>query len=257
VETISQNQPLKQIPGESNNQPIEEEIPEPYQAYMDSDSEDSDSELSGREIDSDIEKEKEKSYDRPVYKEDLVILKPKVQEMMKKAESDTREKRKARPELSLNLKHVFGYRGYDCRDNIFCLQASGHIVYHVAALGIVHNKDTNIQSFYNEHTDDILCLCIHPNQKTIATGQIGRDPPIHVWDVDKLKTTSILKGEHYRGVCSMSFSSMFIVFLNKQQYNFYNHLLGDGKKLASIGLDDNHTLVVWDWKKGEKLATTR
>lgn len=31
----------------------------------------------------------------------------------------------------------------------------------------------------------------------------------------------------------------------------------DGKKLASVGLDDNHTICVWDWKKGEKLATTR
>ena len=32
---------------------------------------------------------------------------------------------------------------------------------------------------------------------------------------------------------------------------------GDGKKLASVGLDDNHCIVVWDWRKGEKLATTR
>lgn len=24
-----------------------------------------------------------------------------------------------------------------------------------------------------------------------------------------------------------------------------------------MGLDDNHSVVVWDWKKGEKLATTR
>ena len=32
---------------------------------------------------------------------------------------------------------------------------------------------------------------------------------------------------------------------------------GDGKRLASVGLDDDHCLVVWDWKRGEKLATTR
>ena len=25
----------------------------------------------------------------------------------------------------------------------------------------------------------------------------------------------------------------------------------------SIGLDDNHSIVVWNWRKGEKLATTR
>lgn len=34
-------------------------------------------------------------------------------------------------------------------------------------------------------------------------------------------------------------------------------MTGDGKKLASVGLDDNHSICVWDWRKGEKLATTR
>ena len=68
--------------------------------------------------------------------------------------------------------------------------------------------------------------------------QVGRDPAIHVWDAETLKTAAILKGQHQRGVCACDFS-------------------GDGKRLASVGLDDNHTIVVWDWKKGEKLATTR
>ena len=42
-------------------------------AYMDSDSEDSDSDLSGGEIDSDIEKEKQISYDRTLYREDYKV----------------------------------------------------------------------------------------------------------------------------------------------------------------------------------------
>jgi hypothetical protein len=42
-------------------------------AYLDSNSEDSDSEMSGREVDSDIEKEKEKRYERTVYKTDLIV----------------------------------------------------------------------------------------------------------------------------------------------------------------------------------------
>ena len=33
--------------------------------------------------------------------------------------------------------------------------------------------------------------------------------------------------------------------------------IADGKKLASVGLDNEHSIVVWDWMKGEKLATTR
>lgn len=31
----------------------------------------------------------------------------------------------------------------------------------------------------------------------------------------------------------------------------------DGKRLASVGLDENHTIVLWDWKKGEKLSAMR
>ena len=42
-------------------------------AYLDSDSEDSDSDLSGAEIDSDIEKEKQMSYDRTLYREDYQV----------------------------------------------------------------------------------------------------------------------------------------------------------------------------------------
>ena len=136
------------------------------------------------------------------------------------------------------LEFVFGYRGYDCRDNLFFIHESGEIVYHVAALGIVFNKESHTQKFYDKHTDDILALSLHPIRNFVATGQIGRDPPIHVWDIETMKTLSILKGEHERGICSLSFSS-------------------DGKKLASVGLDDNHCICVWDWRKGEKLATTR
>ena len=34
-------------------------------------------------------------------------------------------------------------------------------------------------------------------------------------------------------------------------------MAGDGMKLASVGLDNDHTIVVWLWAKGECLATAR
>ena len=64
------------------------------------------------------------------------------------------------------------YRGYDCRNNLFYTQ-TGEIVYHVAAAGIIYNKEKNQQRFYTQHTDDILCLCIHPLKDLVATGQVS------------------------------------------------------------------------------------
>ena len=73
--------------------------------------------------------------------------------------------------IFLDVFDFFSYRGYDCRNNLFYLQ-NGEIVYHVAAAGIVYNKEKHQQRFYKEHTDDILCLCIHPVKDIIATGQV-------------------------------------------------------------------------------------
>ena len=39
--------------------------------------------------------------------------------------------------------------------------------------------------------------------------------------------------------------------------NIFPSFTGDGKKLASVGLDNDHSIVVWAWRKGEWLATTR
>ncbi|XP_046338524.1 echinoderm microtubule-associated protein-like 6 isoform X1 [Haliotis rufescens] len=211
----------------------DDDLPEQLNAYVDSNSEASDSDLSDiGEIDSDLEREKQVRYDRNLYKEDTKNFKKLMRSDMKPG-----DKRSSGPTDSLRLEFVHGYRGYDCRNNLFYTQ-NGEIVYHVASVGIVYNKEKHTQRFYTQHTDDILCLCIHPIKDLVATGQVGREPSIHVWDAETLKTGSILKGHHQRGICAVDFS-------------------GDGKKLVSVGLDDNHSVVVWDWKKGEKLATTR
>ncbi|PIK34378.1 putative echinoderm microtubule-associated protein-like 6 [Apostichopus japonicus] len=218
--------------GTDNEEDLDEDLGHDT-GYLDSNSEESDSEMSDvAELDSDIEKEKEMDYVRDVYKEDLNQLKRK-----QKEKNNTGEKRKLPPNEGIILQFIHGYRGYDCRNNLFYTQ-TGEIIYHVAAAGIVYNKESNRQRFYLEHTDDILCLCIHPQKDIAATGQVGRDPTIHIWDATTMKTLAMLKGQHQRGVCAVDFS-------------------GDGKRLASVGLDDNHCIVVWDWRHGEKLATTR
>lgn len=103
----------------------------------------------------------------------------------------------------LLLDHVFGYRGFDCRNNLHYLNDGADIIFHTAATVVVQNLSAGkhappsmqgdscccdgfehfplpvligTQSFYLEHTDDILCLTVnqHPKyQNVVATGQIG------------------------------------------------------------------------------------
>ncbi|XP_062320153.1 echinoderm microtubule-associated protein-like 6 isoform X2 [Osmerus eperlanus] len=203
--------------------------------HADSNSEESDSDMSDvPELDSDIEQETQINYDRQVYKEDLPQLRQQGREKKLQVGS---LKRQRGPDEGLRLQFVHGYRGYDCRNNLFYTQ-TGEVVYHVAAVGVVYNRQQHVQRFYLGHDDDILCLTVHPLKDYAATGQVGRDPAIHVWDIQTLKCFSLLKGHHQRGVCALDFSA-------------------DGKTLVSVGIDEYHSIVVWDWKKGEKLATGR
>nr|XP_021335612.1 echinoderm microtubule-associated protein-like 6 [Danio rerio] len=201
----------------------------PDEAYADSNSGESDSDLSDvSELDSDIEQEAQISYERQVYKEDLPQLKKKLAGSLKRQKA---------PDEGLRLQFVHGYRGCDCRNNLFYTQA-GEVVYHVAAVAVVYNRQQHTQRFYLGHDDDILSLTVHPLKDYVASGQVGRDPAIHVWDIQTLKCLSLLKGQHQRGVCALEFTA-------------------DGKSLVSVGIDEEHCIVIWDWKKGEKLAKSR
>uniref|UniRef100_A0A8C6S538 EMAP like 6 n=1 Tax=Neogobius melanostomus TaxID=47308 RepID=A0A8C6S538_9GOBI len=202
------------------------------QGEEDSNSEESDSDVSDvPELDSDIEQETQINYDRQVQPLHLK------QQSREKKQQVGSLKRQRGPEQGLQLQFVHGYRGYDCRNNLLYTQ-SGEMLYHVAAVGVVYNRQLHGQRFYLGHDDDILSLCIHPLKDYAATGQVGRDPAIHVWDIQTVKCLSLLRGHHQRGVCAMDFSA-------------------DGKTLVSVGVDDGHSIVIWDWKRGEKLATAR
>lgn len=66
----------------------------------------------------------------------------------------------------------FSYRGYDCRNNLFYTQ-TGEVVYHIAAVAVVYNRQQHTQRLYLGHDDDILSLSIHPVKDYVATGQVG------------------------------------------------------------------------------------
>ena len=51
-------------------------------------------------------------------------------------------------------------------------------------------------------------LALHPEGSLVATGQVGKDPYICVWDSTTCETVSILKDAHQRGISCLSFNSV-------------------------------------------------
>ena len=112
----------------------------------------------------------------------------------------------APPRAQLRLDWIYGYRGHQCRNNVYYL-ATGEIVYFVAAAAVIYHPVKKSQRYFIEHTDDIISLALHPDQKTVATGEVGSSPLICVWDSTTLTITSLLSGHHTAGVTALDFSS--------------------------------------------------
>lgn len=59
------------------------------------------------------------------------------------------------PTSSLKLEWVYGYRGHQCRNNLY-YTGTKEIVYFVAGVGVVYNTRENSQRFFLGHNDDII-----------------------------------------------------------------------------------------------------
>lgn len=128
------------------------------------------------------------------------------------------------PNCYLELERVHGYRCHDTRNNIHYTN-DGFIVYHSANIGIVYDKKTNAQKFFLEHNDDISCMSVFETQ--IATGQLGENPSIHIWEHKTQTLKHTLKGVLKKGISHLCFSN-------------------NGKKLAASSMDENQTVMIYD-----------
>ena len=58
----------------------------------------------------------------------------------------------------------------------------------------------------------------------MATGQIGKDPYICVWDSKSMKPVSILKQGHTHGICALGFDGLGNVSIDKIWHQNTDHL---------------------------------
>ncbi|XP_055519541.1 echinoderm microtubule-associated protein-like 1 [Leucoraja erinacea] len=152
------------------------------------------------------------------------------------------------PAHKLKMEWVYGYRGRDCRSNLYLLP-TGEIVYFIASVVVLYNVEEQQQRHYLGHNDDVKCLAVHPDRVTMATGQVtgttkdGKQLPPHVrvWDSVSLNTLHVIgSGFFDRGISCVSFSKS-----------------NGGSHLCAVDDSNEHVLSVWDWQKEAKLAEVK
>jgi len=87
----------------------------------------------------------------------------------------------------------------------------------------------------DSHSDDIMCLCMNNLRSLVATGQVGHQPQIFIWDA----LTAAKKGMYKlpkatRSVTAIAFSK-------------------DSKLIASADFSNDHNIYVHKWESGEML----
>ncbi|XP_034381341.1 echinoderm microtubule-associated protein-like 1 isoform X2 [Cyclopterus lumpus] len=151
------------------------------------------------------------------------------------------------PSNKLKLDWVYGYRGRDCRSNLYLLP-TGETVYFIASVVVLFNVDEQLQRHYTGHTDDIKCLAVHPDKITIATGQVAGTssdgklaPHVRVWDSVSLNTLHVLGAGFFdRALVCLAFSKS-----------------NGGNTLCVVDDSNDHVLSVWDWQREDRLAEVK
>ncbi|XP_037881287.1 echinoderm microtubule-associated protein-like CG42247 isoform X1 [Glossina fuscipes] len=146
------------------------------------------------------------------------------------------------PDKKLQLQWVHGYRGIDARRNLWVLP-SGELLYYVAAVAILLDRDEDAQRHYIGHTEDIMCMDIHPSRELVASGQkAGRDRKsqahVRIWSTESLQTLYVFgMGELDMGVTAVAFSQ-----------------LNGGSYILAVDSGRESILSVWQWQWGHLLG---
>eukprot|EP00286_Rhodomonas_abbreviata_P008950 CAMPEP_0181342680 /NCGR_PEP_ID=MMETSP1101-20121128/31140_1 /TAXON_ID=46948 /ORGANISM="Rhodomonas abbreviata, Strain Caron Lab Isolate" /LENGTH=243 /DNA_ID=CAMNT_0023454175 /DNA_START=104 /DNA_END=832 /DNA_ORIENTATION=- len=137
----------------------------------------------------------------------------------------------------LELNAVIGFAGSvingiillpDRKSMVFALGST------IVKRDIVNPKD---QQFLQGHSDRVTCLSLSPSGKYLASGQVthlGFQADVIVWDMESLEIVHRLRLHKVR-VEAVSFSC-------------------NDKWLASIGGEDDNSLVVWNLESGKAVC---
>lgn len=177
---------------------------------------------------------------------------------------ETNAYNKRYPELSLTLNHVYGFEAYDRRNTLMYVEDYDEIeeqnesestindsilmryyklnnaskrfyCYFTSRVAIIADSDKLQQKFYEGHKNKISCMVAHPSRSIVATGETSESPQIHIWGVRDCSPLKVITTDHGAGIINMAFSK-------------------DGSFLVSLGMDQNFSIQVTNWKTEEKIA---
>ncbi|VDD80857.1 unnamed protein product [Mesocestoides corti] len=199
------------------------------------------------------------------------------------------------PEEQLKLEWVYGYRGRDCRNNVYLLP-TGEVIYFVAAVVVLYNIEQHSQRHYLGHNDDIkwdhVIVTREMQQNHDMSPLVGGNfalvyvqavnVPKGVPDArmihsqrtsiavhpDKItiasgQTAGHAKAEgrpHVRIWNSVSLETLQVlglgVFENSVACLSFSKTDG-GAILAVIDEANDHTISLWEWQKTRRLTETK
>ncbi|KAL0237283.1 hypothetical protein PCE1_000680 [Barthelona sp. PCE] len=137
----------------------------------------------------------------------------------------------------ISLQNVVGCSGV-YSDTIKLLPDGLHYVYSLGNSLVMSNiNDSSDKIFFRGHDGPISCIAVDPSGRYCATGQIGQNSDVIVWD---LVTNQMMYRfeEHDFGISALTFSS-------------------EGPFLISYGVSDDSHLIVWNISNGTIVAHRR
>lgn len=156
------------------------------------------------------------------------------------------------PDEQYELEYVYGYRCEDSRQNVY-YNPDGKIVYMTACLGIILDQETNTQTFFgggsvenqskqvandlHHHTNDIMAMNVntHGDREWAVTGQVGKSPPVFVWNTrtgEKKARLKLAKAARAVAACAIS---------------------TDCTRVATVDKHNDHNVAIWDASSGAAL----
>lgn len=135
------------------------------------------------------------------------------------------------PGVSMRLDYAYGYRCQDMRNNVRYAADDNEIMFICSTVGVVMNKTTRAQNFYQGHTESITSFAASADGTLVATGQMGLTPTVCIWRSGSRSTLKVIPELLKNAVGALAFSN-------------------DNRKIAAVSLDTDHTISVYDWRLG-------